>query len=67
MRRIPTARFESGCTIGAVPVYRKEAVINPILSRQFPRLDPSVLPNLAVGIPCDADSPAMAILFHRLG
>ena len=61
------ARIGSGCTIGAGPVNRKETIINPICSVQFPRPGPSVLPNLAVGISRDADRPAMSVLFSSLG
>ena len=35
--------------------------------RQIPRRGPSVLPNLSVGIPRDANRPAMADLSHRSG
>ncbi len=55
MRRIPTARIGSGCSIGAGPAYPKETIINSNRSRQFPRTGPSVLPDLAVGIPRDAN------------
>ena len=67
MRRIPTARIGSGCSIGAGPLYRKETIINSNRSRQFLRPGPSVLPSLAVGIPRDADRPAMAVLFSSFG
>ena len=67
MRRIPTARIGSGCSIGAGPVYRKETIINSNRSRQFPRMGPSILPSLSVGIPRDTDRPAMAVPFYRSG
>ena len=40
----------------------EETIINSIRSRQFPRTGPSILPNLAAGIPRDAYRPAMAVL-----
>ena len=67
IRRIPTARIGSGCSIGAETVYWKEASMHSIRSGQIPRPDPSILPGLSVGIPRDTDRPAMAVPFYRSG